>query len=463
SAVSPPPFLSKTYDMVDDPATDPVVSWSSGNNSFVVWNVPEFARDFLPKYFKHNNFSSFVRQLNTYGFRKVDPDRWEFANEGFLRGHKHLLKNINRRKSSHIQGMQTPGQVQNSSISSFIEVGKFGMDEEVEMLKRDKNVLMQELVRLRQQQQSTENHLQTVGQRVHLMEQRQQQMMSFLAKAMQSPRFVAKLVQQQNGASRQISGGNKKRRIPSQNGEDSVHNSSVVSPDVQIVKYQPLMNEAAKAMLRQVLNRGSPNRVESEFSNDTGFLIGNTSPPHGITDTGSSSDKMSEVTLSEELHTSAALIETQPSSEFVQLEFDHAFSKSMAGLQDLTPGQGVSLLRNPDVPDSSFKQVDSNYGDTISSFGDAPVPIESDEVYADEDVGSIDDIHKLPGINDVFWEQFLSESSLAGDADYINPVNLAQNDVIDPDNEQELEWGKLKNLSNLTEQMGLLASVSKSG
>ena len=66
SGSTPPPFLSKTYEMVDDPSTDSIVSWSPTNNSFVVWSPPEFAGDLLPKHFKHNNFSSFVRQLNTY-------------------------------------------------------------------------------------------------------------------------------------------------------------------------------------------------------------------------------------------------------------------------------------------------------------------------------------------------------------------------------------------------------------
>lgn len=64
--VGPPPFLSKTYEMVEDSSTDAVISWSRARNSFIVWDSHKFSTTLLPKHFKHSNFSSFIRQLNTY-------------------------------------------------------------------------------------------------------------------------------------------------------------------------------------------------------------------------------------------------------------------------------------------------------------------------------------------------------------------------------------------------------------
>ncbi|KAI5318316.1 PREDICTED: heat [Prunus dulcis] len=96
---SPPPFLLKTYMLVEDPTTDDVISWNDDGSAFVVWQPAEFARDLLPTLFKHSNFSSFVRQLNTYGFRKVSTSRWEFCNDKFRKGEKDQLCDIRRRKA----------------------------------------------------------------------------------------------------------------------------------------------------------------------------------------------------------------------------------------------------------------------------------------------------------------------------------------------------------------------------
>lgn len=70
SALQVPNFLIKTYDIVNDAANQDTVVWNQTGDGFIVKNSNTFAENVLPKYFKHNNFSSFVRQLNMYDFTK---------------------------------------------------------------------------------------------------------------------------------------------------------------------------------------------------------------------------------------------------------------------------------------------------------------------------------------------------------------------------------------------------------
>ena len=85
------PFLQKLYTMLEDESAHAIMSWTPNGEAIVVHQPEAFAQQLLPLYFKHNNFSSFVRQLNTYGFNKVDPDAWVFGHPDFKRGAKGTL------------------------------------------------------------------------------------------------------------------------------------------------------------------------------------------------------------------------------------------------------------------------------------------------------------------------------------------------------------------------------------
>jgi len=68
-----PMFLSKTFHMINRCDHD-IATWSDKGDNFVVKNVEKFSSSILPQYFKHSNFSSFARQLNFYGFRKIKAE-----------------------------------------------------------------------------------------------------------------------------------------------------------------------------------------------------------------------------------------------------------------------------------------------------------------------------------------------------------------------------------------------------
>ncbi|PIL24316.1 transcription factor [Ganoderma sinense ZZ0214-1] len=104
-------FLLKLYEIVNDPANEALVKWSEAGDSFYIFNQERFAREILGKWFKHQNFSSFVRQLNLYGFRKIsslqqgllrsdnDSETIQFAHPNFHRGQPDLLSLIHRKRN----------------------------------------------------------------------------------------------------------------------------------------------------------------------------------------------------------------------------------------------------------------------------------------------------------------------------------------------------------------------------
>ena len=64
SKVSAPAFLEKLYEILTDVSNNPYIAWQADGSSFLIKKVPELQEIVLPKYFKHNNLQSFVRQLN---------------------------------------------------------------------------------------------------------------------------------------------------------------------------------------------------------------------------------------------------------------------------------------------------------------------------------------------------------------------------------------------------------------
>ncbi|KAK6177995.1 hypothetical protein SNE40_012842 [Patella caerulea] len=105
-----PAFLLKLWTLVEDKSCDELICWDSTGKSFHVTDQARFAKEVLPHYFKHNNISSFIRQLNMYGFRKVgaieqgalkvEKDDVEFQHPYFQRGEDKLLEFIKRRTSN---------------------------------------------------------------------------------------------------------------------------------------------------------------------------------------------------------------------------------------------------------------------------------------------------------------------------------------------------------------------------
>lgn len=179
SAGNVPAFLTKLWTLVEDPDTDPLICWSPSGTSFHVFDQGRFSKEVLPKFFKHNNMASFIRQLNMYGFRKVvhieqgglvkpERDDTEFQHPFFIRGQEHLLENIKRKVTNVSSVRQEDMKVSTDEVNKILNdvqlmKGKQEtIDSRITAMRHENEALWREVASLRQkhtQQQKVVNKL----------------------------------------------------------------------------------------------------------------------------------------------------------------------------------------------------------------------------------------------------------------------------------------------------------------
>lgn len=131
-----PPFVQKLNSFLEDGKNTDLIRWSDDGNSFVVLDEDEFAKTLIPELFKHNNYASFVRQLNMYGFHKKvglsdnsmkaserkNKSPSEYSNPYFRRGHPDLLWLIQKPKTTSTKkGKKTDGDQVDDDIDEYVE------------------------------------------------------------------------------------------------------------------------------------------------------------------------------------------------------------------------------------------------------------------------------------------------------------------------------------------------------
>ncbi|TVU35110.1 hypothetical protein EJB05_16981 [Eragrostis curvula] len=422
-----PPFLSKTYEMVDDPATDAVVGWTPPGTSFVVANQAEFCRDLLPKYFKHNNFSSFVRQLNTYGFRKVDPEQWEFANEEFIRGQRHRLKNIHRRKPIFSHSSHNP------STGPLADHERREYEEEIERLKGENAALTLELEKNAEKKVLTDNRMQELEDKLIYLEDRQKNLITYIRDIVKAPEFLSRFVQEPDHHG-------KKRRLP-----NSISFHQDANNQGNQIMHGDLTNSPNHAVCREAFDKmeSSLNSLEN-FFRDAGeaFDISYDEVIAGP----------SAVVITE-LHSSGESDPRLPSPP-------SRMCTSSAGVADSHSSHGVtestSCAESPPLPQM---QLCTHSRDKVSEI-DVNLEPAITETGPSRDQPAEDPPAVAPGVNDGFWQQFLTEQP---GPDAHQEVQSERRDRVDQvkivDRENFL-WGK-KSVEHMTEKMGHLTSAEK--
>lgn len=109
-----------------------------------------------------------------------------------------------------------------------MELEQFGLEGELDRLRRDRSSLMAELVRLRQQHQSSREQVMAMEDRLDKAENKQKQILTFLSKALKNPSFIQKFVH--SDQRRELSGVKigRKRRLTASPSVENLQEDNVL-------------------------------------------------------------------------------------------------------------------------------------------------------------------------------------------------------------------------------------------
>lgn len=169
-------FISKLWKLVNDPTIDDQVSWNESGTSFIIKHQMEFCCAILPQYYKHNNMSSFVRQLNMYGFHKVltadngtmnaSKGRVEFYHPHFQADRPDQLQFIRRKVlQPQMRATTMPVTLSAATTRNELDGGGGKMQQllgEIEQLKEAQKERDDELAMLRQENKTMWQELNTM-------------------------------------------------------------------------------------------------------------------------------------------------------------------------------------------------------------------------------------------------------------------------------------------------------------
>uniref|UniRef100_A0A7S1TT16 HSF-type DNA-binding domain-containing protein n=1 Tax=Phaeomonas parva TaxID=124430 RepID=A0A7S1TT16_9STRA len=81
-----------------------VIDWLPHGEAFAIHDCDAFVAKVLPKYFRHNNLTSFQRQLNLYGFRRITKgdDKGAYRHPHFQRDRPDLMSLVSRKTRKEV-------------------------------------------------------------------------------------------------------------------------------------------------------------------------------------------------------------------------------------------------------------------------------------------------------------------------------------------------------------------------